>query len=137
MIQFFGQLIKLPMEAFVYSMEMFVKTMRGIQQIAFRGIDMVADEVVQTLADVSDAESEFTIEGIDSPIVDSATMTQQMIQGEERQMSDRDLRDDMLKLVRYKVLFVKRDYEHVFYEKEELVHDNITEADYPYNDVCT
>jgi hypothetical protein len=36
----------------------------------------------------------------------------------------------MLKLVRYKVLFVKRDYEHVFYEKEELVHDNITEADY-------
>jgi hypothetical protein len=38
---------------------------------------------------------------------------------------DKNLNDDMLKLVRYKVLFVKRDYEFAFPEQEDLVHDNL------------
>ncbi|MEK6279435.1 MAG: hypothetical protein AABN95_03700 [Acidobacteriota bacterium] len=38
---------------------------------------------------------------------------------------DTDLRDDMLKLVRYKVLFVKREYEHAFDEQEDLVSENM------------
>ena len=38
---------------------------------------------------------------------------------------DKDLRDDTLKLVRYKVLFVKREYEHAFPEREDLVPDNM------------
>jgi hypothetical protein len=41
---------------------------------------------------------------------------------------DKDLRDDMLKLVRYKILFVKREYEHAFPEKEDLVSDNMDGA---------
>ncbi len=41
---------------------------------------------------------------------------------------DSDLRDDMLKLVRYKVLFVKREYEHAFREQEDLVSENMDEA---------
>jgi hypothetical protein len=45
-------------------------------------------------------------------------------------MSDNNLRDDMLKLVQYKIIFVKRDYEHVFQEQEELVADNIDAAGY-------
>jgi hypothetical protein len=54
-----------------------------------------------------------------------------MPQAEERKMVDRDLRDDMLKLVRYKILFVKRGYEDVLVQDvEELVHDNVTEGDY-------
>src|SRR5581483_9547822 len=32
---------------------------------------------------------------------------------------------DELKLVRYKVLFIKRDLEYAFPEKEELVHDDL------------
>jgi fructose-1,6-bisphosphatase len=38
---------------------------------------------------------------------------------------DRDLHDDMLKLVRYKILFVKREYEFAFPEQEDLVSDNM------------
>jgi DNA-binding MarR family transcriptional regulator len=45
-------------------------------------------------------------------------------------MSDKNLRDDMLKLVQYKILFLKRDYEHAFREQEELVTDNIDEVGY-------
>src|SRR5439155_5145398 len=44
---------------------------------------------------------------------------------EERKMPDRDLSGDDLKLVRYKVLFTKRNFEHAFPEKEELVYDNM------------
>jgi len=45
-------------------------------------------------------------------------------------MPDKDLRDDKLKLVRYKILFVKRSYEHAFPEREELVADNIDSSAY-------
>jgi hypothetical protein len=38
---------------------------------------------------------------------------------------DKDLRDDMLKLVRYKILFVKREFEVAFPEQEDLVSDNM------------
>ncbi len=38
---------------------------------------------------------------------------------------DKDLHDDMLKLVRYKVLFVRREYEVAFREREDLVSDNM------------
>ena len=44
---------------------------------------------------------------------------------EEMSVMDKDLRDDMLKLVRYKILFVKREYEHAFPEQEDLVSDNM------------
>src|SRR6185369_12375151 len=37
---------------------------------------------------------------------------------------------DMLKLVRYKILFIKRDYEVAFPEKEELVSDSMDESGY-------
>jgi hypothetical protein len=45
-------------------------------------------------------------------------------------MSDQNLHDDMLKLVQYKILFLKRNYEHAFAEQEELVPDNIDAAGY-------
>jgi hypothetical protein len=130
MVWFFGQLMKLPLEAFVYSMGMFVKTLRGVQQIAYKGIDIMADGVVQTLAEASDSGNDLAGDKDGRVIRDSADITHQGLGKGEINMADRDFRDDMLKLVRYKVLFVKREYEHVFYEKEELVHDNITEADY-------
>src|SRR6266550_5279076 len=44
---------------------------------------------------------------------------------QRRATMNKDLRDDMLKLVRYKVLFVKREYEHAFPEREDLVADNM------------
>jgi quinol monooxygenase YgiN len=45
-------------------------------------------------------------------------------------MPDTDLHDDMLKLVYYKILFVKRDLEYTFPEKEELVSENIDASGY-------
>lgn len=43
---------------------------------------------------------------------------------------DRDLQDEMLKLVRYKVLFVRREYEVAFPEEEDLVQDSMDPASF-------
>jgi hypothetical protein len=40
---------------------------------------------------------------------------------------DKNLSDDMLKLVRYKVLFVRREFEVAFSEREDLIADNLSE----------
>src|SRR5215475_11373667 len=108
MMQFFGRLMKFPLEAFVYSMEMFAQTMRGIQHIVFQGIDTMADWDVRAPVDASGSESavpevkQTTPEVIHAVHEDTdrghTEATQVTIQ-EERKMSDKDLRDDMLKLV--------------------------------------
>jgi len=130
MIQFFGEMLKLPLDAFVLSMEMFVKTIQGIQKIAYQGIDAMVNEIVQPPGDRPGSKSGRTSDVPDGTIADSAETMYQTTQKEETKMADRDLRDDMLKLVRYKILFVKRDYEHAFPEEEELVSDNTDAAAY-------
>jgi len=165
MMQFFGQLMKLPVEAFVYSIEMLVQTMRGIQHLAYQGIDMMADGNVQAPVDAS---------GSECVSMGCTEATQVTVQEEEREMADRDMRDrdlgdrdrydrdrhdkdwhdkdrhdkdrhdkdwddsdlvdgdrrgeNVLKLVRYKILFVKRDLEYAFPEKEELVTESNIDA---------
>ena len=47
-----------------------------------------------------------------------------------RRSLDKDLSGSCLKLVRYKVLFVKRDYETAFPEREELVADDLSATDF-------
>ena len=41
---------------------------------------------------------------------------------------DKDLRDDMLKLVKYRVLFVKREYETSFGDDVDVIDDNLDGA---------
>ena len=45
-------------------------------------------------------------------------------------MPDQNLSGEDLKLVRYKVLFVRRDYEYAFREREELVHEDLRGEDF-------
>jgi hypothetical protein len=135
MTQYFNQMLKLPVAAFVFSMEMLVKTMQGLQKIAYQGIDIITDGSVQTVANAPGSEVGATGDVPDGTVRESAEMTQQTLQQipqpEERTMPDQDLHDDMLKLVRYKILFVKRDYEEVLLpDKEELVSENTDASGY-------
>lgn len=45
-------------------------------------------------------------------------------------MRDKSLSDDALKLVRYRILFVKRGYEAVLAHDSSLVHDNLAPEDF-------
>src|SRR2546421_6331966 len=148
-VRLFGQMLLLPFTVFVYGMELFVRTVRGMQQAADQGMDVMVGEAAQPVTGVPAGENQFTdktavsggapppahtqggwgdlkvhttISTGDGTTGEAAEATHKEIE----KMRDKDLSDDQLKLVRYKILFVKRDYEAAFQEQEELVHDNMT-----------
>jgi hypothetical protein len=138
-------MVRLPFAAFVYGMEMFVKTMQGMQKMTDQSIEAAvgsapgmtrvepedvaahqrpASVAAQTLVDAQvradhSATDQLAHKSGGAP-AESVSST-----AKERREMDKDLHDDMLKLVRYKVLFVKREYEHAFPEREDLVSDNL------------
>jgi hypothetical protein len=150
MMRLLGQMIKLPIAAFVYGMELLVKVMKDIQKTADQGVDMMVNGIAQGFSGAPDGQSDSTIDAMVSGadraadhtpggrggithgartggiVADDAKITHK----EVRKMADTNLNDDMLKLVRYKIMFVKRDYEHAFPEVEELVWDNTTPTAY-------
>jgi hypothetical protein len=132
MMQFFSEMMKLPVAIFVFSMEMFVKTMQGIQEMVDQGIDTMVRGTIQTPGDPSDSKDDLASAVTDGALGESVEATPQTTQKEKMKMPDQDLHgDNELKLVRYKILFVKRDLEHAFYpEKEELVAESIDATGY-------
>jgi len=154
MMHLLGQMFLLPFTVFVYGMEMFVRTIRQVQTVADEGLDLTVGGDVLAREDAQPGRREFanepglivnaqtaerSVDGAGSaepiPVTSEALVPLQSHQApgseiesreitKERKM-DRDLRDDMMKLVRYKVLFVKREYEHAFKEQEDLVSENM------------
>lgn len=131
MMRILVETLKLPLTAFIYSMEMLVRTMQGLQKIADQGIDVMMSGTVQTYGDQpereSDPKNDETISVAERAVGDSTQTTPK----EEIKMSDiddKDLSGDDLKLVRYKILFIKRDHEYAFPEQEDLVSADIDEA---------
>ena len=157
MMHLLGQMLMLPFTVFVYGMEVFVKTMHRVQKVADQGLDLTAGGGVPSRAYTPADGKEFTNEtslivnaqasglsGVGPGNEESAAVVAETpasfggyrpagneIESREttkEKKMDRDLRDDMLKLVRYKVLFVKREYEHAFPEQEDLVSENMDAA---------
>lgn len=113
-----GQMFFIPLRTFLYGMGMMIEAMRGMQVIGDRGMEVMAGGVVAEPAVPPPATGHIseTVNPINEAVKGGIEETKQM---------DQDLNDDMLKLVRYKILFVKRDYEFAFPEHEELVSDNM------------
>lgn len=142
MMQLLGQMFLLPFTVFVYGMEMFVNTIKGFQRAADQGMDVMAGGGAPP-GDFSITENRPVdqTERISNPgpppggqrdvNIPTTTSTSDNKVGdagdkETIQMMDRNLSDDQLKLIRFKILFVKRDYEAAFREQEALVPDNMT-----------
>jgi len=142
MMRLFGQMILLPFTVFVFGIELFARTIRELQKTTDRGMDLLVGETARLSEDLSTSEGpnsalsaapspsmtggwgdlkSQTTTSTDDGVGDDAEVTDK-----ETTMRDKDLSDDQLKLVRYKILFVKRDYETAFPEQEELVADNMT-----------
>lgn len=129
MVRLLGQMMMLPLTVFVYGMELFVRTMQGMQRATDKGVDVMAGAAARTPdgpSTLGDLASNTTGSVTDGTLRGGA----ETICEEEKKM-DQDLSgEDTLKLVRYKILFVKRDYEVAFKEKEELVSYSTTGADW-------
>ncbi|HSE19899.1 MAG TPA: hypothetical protein VLB46_22750 [Pyrinomonadaceae bacterium] len=128
-MRLFGQMMMLPFTAFIQGMELFIKTIQGMQKATEEGMDVMAGGMTQVSGPAPDNQSDLTRTSSETGGVtkdDGATN-----QKEKTDMDDRDLSDDKkLKLVRYKILFIKRDYEAAFPEVEELVSDSMDDTAY-------
>jgi hypothetical protein len=134
MMRLFGQMLLFPFTVFVFSIELFARTIRELQRTADEGMNLLAGDAGPPPAGISTGEEHSTdprisgvlqsqtIAGTDDDTVQVAVP----LTDKEIVMRDKDLNDDQLKLVRYKILFVKRDYETAFPEREDLVPDNMT-----------
>jgi hypothetical protein len=131
-MRLFGELVMLPFTVLVQGMELFIKTIQGMQKVADDGMDVMAGGTTEAPAPApvrhSDQVGNTTgteTGGVDKD--DAATNPKENIN-----MSDKDLSGkDTLKLVRYKILFIKRDYETAFLpEREELVSDSMDATGY-------
>jgi hypothetical protein len=131
LMRLFGQFVMLPFTVFVQGMELFIKTIQGMQRATNEGINVIVGEMPQTPGTASSSQRDLassTTDAVTGCIVndDAATNVK-----EKSNMDDRDLSGkDTLKLVRYKILFIKRDYETAFPEHEELVADSMDDTAY-------
>jgi hypothetical protein len=133
-LRLLGQVMTLPIAAFIYGVEILVLAIRDIQRSAADGAATMVTGVTPGRAALPAAapapESRGAPTAAEAAAGAGDTVAAARPAGaafmEDRPMADNSLNDDMLKLVRYKILFVKRDYEVAFPEVEELVPDNIT-----------
>ncbi len=136
MMWFVGQFFLIPVAAFVYGVELLVKTMQGMQKATTQGMSLVVGSTPEAGENVGGSGEGDVSVPQPSPVntqESGSTNADATEKREEKTLSndgngiglDKDLHDDMLKLVRYKILFVKREYEVAFKEAEDLVSDNM------------
>ena len=97
----------LPLDVFVQGVGLLLRSAQGVQSAAREGLRL-SDGAPPARVPEEPPFEEVRVMNYESPV-----------------RQDRDLQDNMLKLVQYRILFVKREYEHVFGEAEEMVHDNM------------
>jgi hypothetical protein len=119
---FLNQMIMLPVAALFYGMEMFAKTVQGIQEMASHSMNAMAGEIAQLLDNAPSGKNDVPSDIPSDTRGESAHNTSQTVQQEERHMPDLDLGGDDLKYVRYSIVFTKRDYETTLQlERQEIV----------------
>lgn len=101
----------LPVATFFYSLEMFAKTVQGIQEMVSHSMNAMAGEITQLFDNTPSGKSDAPSAVPSDTHNGRAPTTTQTPQQKERHMPDQDLGGDDLKYVRYSIVFTKRDYE--------------------------
>jgi len=135
---FFEQIMRVPATVFSSGVGLFTQTLKGVRGMTLPGGGQVARLVTPAVRSVRDVEvrgapfSATTITKEDTKMKDGDSNGKNNVFSDSDRDRDRsrDLGGEDLKLVRYKVIFVKRDYEVAFPEREELVADNLNDTDF-------
>ena len=114
-----GQMMRLPFTALIYSFEILVRTVRGMQRVADQGFETLTGDSGQNSNEPQGTANVSTITG------GGADRNQQTTREEEESVmwDDQDLSGDDLKYVSYSILFTKRDLEATLeQETQDLVN---------------
>jgi hypothetical protein len=128
-IQFFRRMLKLPVAAAAAGFDIMARIMRDMQQTFDRSVDVVAQGVAESLMDpptegeeqsheTGDTGQQITSSGSDESIPtkrDGGNMG-------DWDTPDQDLGGEDLKVVRYRIIFTKRDFEDDLERGEETVN---------------
>ena len=135
MMRLFGQFFMIPVAAFAYGVRIFLKTIQEMQTVPNQGMGVVIgpcarlNEPAEVVAVPDPKPADLIINNSTSTGSTVRTHEEEKVLNYNNQNGgcglDKNLNDDMLKLVRYKILYIKRDYEWAFPEQESLVHDNM------------
>jgi len=119
-IWFFGQMFFIPLRTFLCGLEILLDSVRTLSVGAAGAPANKPPERLPTVSGGQAVDGQFLAAtgGVGSTIGGKSD-------NQEKKNMDKDLNDDLLKLVRYKILFVKRGDEEVLREKDELVYDNM------------
>jgi hypothetical protein len=137
MMRLFNQMLSRPVAAFTSGIELLGQRMKSSQRI-----DGVVSRIVHALTRTPSGSGsreevkERMQEGLPALLagprpetqVEAAPEARDEVEGAARRtldLIDTDLSGEILKLVRYQVLFVRRDYEHAFAEKESLIAESL------------
>jgi len=129
-IQFFSQLLKFPVAAVAAGFEIMARVMRDMQQTFDRNVDVVAEGMAQSLIDQApDTGTQSPGAGDAGEVaasneIDDSDHTTQKAGGNmgDWDGKDQDLGGDDLKVVRYRIIFTKRDYEDDLDDGEETIN---------------
>ena len=130
MIWILGQLFLVPISMFVHGLELLLRTAHDARRTAERGVEVMAGPQPQQpglVPEPAPCPCRTAEETVWNEVIETAKDKEKhsMQDHDGGMRRDRDLHDDMLKLVRYKILFVRREYEHAFPEQEDLVYDSM------------
>jgi hypothetical protein len=114
---FLNQMIMLPVATLFYSLEMFAKTVQGIQEMVSHSMNVMTEEITQLFDNAPSGQSDVPSAVPSDTQGGSAPTTSQTLQQEERHMLDQDLGGHDIKYVRYSIIFTKRDYEATLLEE--------------------
>ena len=139
----FSQMMLIPIAVFSYGVELLAQALQETTRAANRGMEVVTNGPAEGYGSGDCNEDKqlsrkAALLEIPAPVTkakENETATVSITKEENPSMSydggtrrDKDLQDEMLKLVRYKILFVKREYEYAFQEKECMVYDSMDPA---------
>jgi hypothetical protein len=114
-IWFFGQMFLIPFRTLIYGMGAMLDSVRGLSHGAYGQLANGTQQIPP------DGKLQASTEAVGSTVSGGSEI-------KEKKRMDKDLNDDLLKLVRYKILFVRRGEEKVLKEHDELVYDNMDGA---------
>lgn len=131
MIQFIGQMMKLPLTTFVAGAEIVLKTAQEMQKMIDQEMHTTLDSITPTRGLMPESEARDPDRTMDCGAdQDGANNNYQTPQQEESKMADQDLSGkDELKYVSYSILFTKRDEEKTLIADKHDIVDYATDGE--------
>lgn len=115
LVQLFGRMLLLPVSALVYSMEAFLRSLEELRSLMDQGVQtMTSYAAPPVTANGRGGSDSFENQAGGAPVerkAEAATLARRI-----DEIMDTNMSDDMVKLVRFTIVTIKRDDEHVLGE---------------------